>query len=66
MSAWRVRSADGSVDLSFAPEGYRAQNIDLKLISSRYVQPFGTFSGTLGGVAIADVAGVTEDHVARW
>ncbi len=66
MSAWRVRSADGSVDLSFAPEGYRAQNIDLKLISSRYVQPFGTFSGTLGGIAVADLPGVAEDHAARW
>jgi hypothetical protein len=66
MSPWRVRSGDGGVDLSFAPEGHRAQDIDLKLISSRYVQPFGVWSGRLLDVQIADLPGVAEDHAARW
>ena len=63
---WRVASDDGRVDLTFRPEGHRAQSIDLKLIASRYVQPFGTWSGTLNGVAFEGVPGVAEDHAARW
>jgi len=66
MGTWRLRSTDGEVDLSFQPEGYRAQDVDLKLIRSRYLQPFGTFSGRLHGVAVEGLAGVTEDHAARW
>ena len=42
----------------------------LIVAKSRYVQPIGTFSGTLrlpgGEVAVADLVGVTEDHAARW
>ncbi len=63
---WRVRSADGRVDLTFHPEGYRAQTIDLKLIRSAYLQPFGVWSGSVNGVAIEGLAGVAEDHQARW
>ena len=63
---WRVRSDDGHVDLTFHPEGHRAQTVDLKLISSRYVQPFGTFSGSLDGVAVEGLPGVAEDHAALW
>ncbi|HZR07927.1 MAG TPA: DUF2804 domain-containing protein [Myxococcales bacterium] len=63
---WRVRSVDGRVDLTFEAEGERAQTVDLKLIRSRYVQPFGTFAGTLDGVTVAALPGVTEDHEARW
>jgi hypothetical protein len=38
---------------------------------SKYVQPFGTFSGHLTAadgerVAIDGLAGVAEDHAARW
>jgi hypothetical protein len=66
LSAWRIRSEDGRVDLVFRPEGYRAQTVDLMVILSKYVQPFGMFSGKVHGVDVKDVAGVTEDHVARW
>jgi hypothetical protein len=66
MGPWRVRSEDGRVDLAFQPEGYRAQTVDLKLILSKYLQPFGTFSGLLDGVRIDGLPGVTEDHTARW
>ncbi len=66
LSPWRIRSEDGRVDLVFQPEGQRAQTIDLMLIASRYVQPFGSFSGKLHGVTLDGLAGVTEDHVARW
>jgi Protein of unknown function (DUF2804) len=66
LGTWRVQSADGQVDLTFQPEGYRAQTVDLKLILSRYLQPFGTFSGRIGTVAIEGLPGVAEDHTARW
>lgn len=68
---WTIRSADGGVDLAFTPEGFRAQDLDLKLILSRYVQPFGEFRGHLTApdgtrVELEGLAGVTEDHAARW
>jgi hypothetical protein len=66
LSPWKIRSESGEVDLIFQPEGYRAQSIDLMLISSRYLQPFGTFSGRLRGVDVQSLAGVAEDHTARW
>jgi hypothetical protein len=71
LSPWRMRSEDGRLDLAFQPEGYRTQTVDLKLILSRYVQPFGTFSGHVtaaGGerVALDGLPGVAEDHASRW
>ena len=66
LASWRIRSEDGAVELTFQPEGYRAQTVDLMLIMSKYVQPFGTFSGRLGGVEVTSLPGVTEDHAARW
>jgi hypothetical protein len=71
LSPWKIVSDDGALDLTFQPEGLRAQDIDLKLVMSRYAQPFGTFSGHVTSeagerVAIDGLAGVTEDHSARW
>lgn len=66
LSQWRIRSDDGSIDLVFHPEGYRAQTIDLMLVASRYLQPFGTFSGRLRDLTLDRLPGVTEDHTARW
>ncbi|HWE23809.1 MAG TPA: DUF2804 domain-containing protein [Myxococcales bacterium] len=71
LAPWRIESEDGTLAVTFQPEGYRAQNIDLKLVASRYVQPFGVFSGhvtTSAGerVEVDSLPGVTEDHSARW
>ena len=66
LGQWRLRSEDGRVDLVFHPEGHRAQTIDLKLIRSRYLQPFGTYSGTVNGAAVDSLPGVAEDHSALW
>jgi hypothetical protein len=68
---WRIRGDDGGLDLVFTPEGRRAQNIDLKLVASRYVQPFGTFRGHVTAasgerIEIEGLPGVTEEHAARW
>ena len=65
---WRVEGEELSLD--FFPEGERRQDVDLKLIASRYVQPFGRFAGELvcGGETLRfdDLWGVTEDHEAAW
>jgi len=71
LAAWSMRSADGAVDLTFAPRGERGEDVNFLLVSSRYRQPFGTFSGQLRDargrqVQIADVPGVTEEHAALW
>lgn len=65
-SPWRIRTADGGVDLVFTPEGERSEDIDLVVAASRYTQPIGTFRGKLLSKEVDGLVGVTEDHVARW
>jgi hypothetical protein len=58
--------ADGA-RLSFTAEATRARNDDLLVFRSDYVQPFGTFAGTLeGGLELAEGRGVMERHSALW
>ena len=58
--------ADGSA-LRFAAEAQRERSDDLLLVKSDYVQPFGTFTGTLeGGLELAEGRGVMERHRAVW
>jgi hypothetical protein len=53
--------------LLFHEEARRARSDDFKIMASNYVQPFGTFSGTLpGGVTVARGWGVMERHAVRW
>ena len=53
--------------LSFTPEATRARRDDLGVFRSDYVQPFGTFTGTLpGGLELAAGRGVMERHSALW
>jgi hypothetical protein len=68
---WDISSQDGRLSLQFVPEGMRRQNIDYKVISSRFVQPFGSLTGSYtdaNGVVhhIQEASGVVEDHEARW
>lgn len=69
---WRVHTVDGLLDLTFTPEGARGEDRNLGFAASHYVQPIGTFSGTvrasLGEPAreVHDLLGVTEDHRSRW
>ena len=71
MAPWRIYTDDGTVELEFQPLGERVEDLDLKLIVSRFHQPFGRFRGTLRGAGgevheLDDVFGVTEEHFARW
>ncbi|WP_354701134.1 hypothetical protein DSM112329_01441 [Paraconexibacter sp. AEG42_29] len=53
--------------LAFTAEAVRERHDDLGLIRSDYVQPFGTFTGTLPGAGpLAAGFGVMERHSARW
>ncbi len=61
-----VSFADGAA-LGFTAEATRERTDDLLLFKSDYVQPFGTFSGTLeGGLELAEGRGVMERHTALW
>jgi hypothetical protein len=61
-----VAFADGGA-LHFAAEATRERHDALLVMRSDYVQPFGTFSGTLaGGAELATGYGVMEYHRARW
>jgi hypothetical protein len=72
LAPWRIRTADGLLDLAFRPEGARREDTNLGLARSRYVQPVGTFSGIVRrslnspGQTVHDLLGVTEDHFALW
>lgn len=72
LSPWQIRTRDGLLDLLFTPEGARAEQRNLLVAQSRYIQPIGTFSGTVRAsadsapVAVQALAGVTEDHFSRW
>ncbi|QYF92542.1 DUF2804 domain-containing protein [Massilia sp. PAMC28688] len=72
MEPWHIATHDGLLDLRFTPEGMRADRRNLMVAASRYVQPIGTFSGTVrasrasSAVEVRELLGVTEDHVSRW
>ena len=72
LSPWRVQTDDGLLDLHFRPEGARQADRNLVVAASYYIQPVGTFHGTVrarpGGAAVSvdGLLGVTEDHRSRW
>jgi hypothetical protein len=57
-------------ELRLTPVGVRAAVEQLLLLTSNYVQPFGTWTGHLtdpaGAEAEVRLAGVAEDHIAVW
>ncbi len=57
--------ADGA-RLAFAAESERARNDNLLFFRSRYRHLFGTFSGSLEGIELAEGFGVMEEHEAVW
>jgi hypothetical protein len=67
----RFRGMDGidlaeGARLDFASESAHARDENFLLVSSRYRHRFGTFSGSLGGIPLAEGFGVMEEHDARW
>jgi len=52
--------------LDFAPESVHARDENFILVRSRYRHSFGRFSGSLGGLELAEGLGVMEQHDAVW
>ncbi len=69
-SQWRVKSADGIVDLVFTPAGQRKEKLNALVIASNFTQHFGVFEGTIRlpneVIEIHQQWGFAEDHYARW
>ncbi len=67
---WHVRTTDGALDATFTPIGLHREERDLKFARSFFIQPVGTFAGTLKldgrTVAFEQVPGVTEDQDILW
>jgi hypothetical protein len=68
MKPWRL-VGDG-MDLAFRPGGVHAQHTNLLVVKSRFVQPVGTFRGTLRlagkDVVVEALPGVVEDQDVLW
>lgn len=59
--------AGEGVDLRFSEWSRREHSTNALIMSSRYSQPFGAFSGTLPGeLKLAEGYGVMEDHDVHW
>ncbi|MGK4005225.1 DUF2804 family protein [Sorangium sp. So ce1036] len=70
-SPWRVRTADERVDLRFEPGALHTEHRDLGVVASHYVQPVGSFAGTIhvegrAPIELERVLGVVEDQRVRW
>ena len=68
---WHIWDEDGKVDISFFPEGERSENINLKILKTKFRQFIGTFEGTLHPdkgkpVNFTGIHGFTELHRAKW
>lgn len=57
---------EGGERLAFTTEAERRAEENLGLIKFKYRQPFGTFSGSLDGIELAEAYGVMEHHDALW
>jgi hypothetical protein len=70
LSEWRVSTADGALDLRFAPGGMHSEATNLGVVSSHFVQPSGAFRGTIRAKGrtyeIERILGVTEDQDVLW
>ncbi len=69
VEVWHIRG--DHVDLAFSPLGARQQRVNLGLVRSQFVQPYGHFAGTLrlpdgGQLSLPPAFGVVEDHFAVW
>ncbi len=68
MRQWRL--AGEGIDLAFEPGGMHAQNTNLGLVKSRFVQPVGIFTGTVRigdrDVYVEGLPGVVEDQDVLW
>lgn len=68
---WLLTTTCGAVDLRFTPGGVHAERKELGVVSSRFLQPVGAYSGTLRlpgkpTIEVSGVLGVTESQDVKW
>ncbi len=69
---WTIQSSGSDeVRLEFTPLGTREEHLNLGVVKSDFIQPYGTFRGTvrIPGGALHDVSGlfgVVEKHLSVW
>lgn len=70
LDAWRVRTYDDALNLRFFPGAMHADDTNLGIVKSRFVQPVGTYAGTIRvagrQLALENVLGVAEDQDVLW
>ncbi len=71
LGPWQVSTGDGAVDLRFEPGALHAESHDFGVVSSHFLQPAGSFTGTLrlpgrAPLELDRVLGVTEDQRVVW
>ncbi len=71
LAPWKVVTDDGRIDLTFSPDALHAEHKNLGLVRSRFIQPFGTFQGTIqtptGSTAtLQGLPGVVESQDVQW
>lgn len=70
LSPWKIGSRCGGCDLVFQPGALHHESLSVGLVESHFVQPIGSFSGTirLGAEThtLARVLGVVEDQRVHW
>lgn len=64
---WWIRSTDSDeVDIEFEPLGAREQHMNLGLVRTSFVQPYGRFVGRVCEHDITGCFGVVETHLSVW
>lgn len=67
---WKMRSADGIINLSFTPRGQRKEKLNVLIMQSNFTQHFGQFYGEIHlpneTIHLNDAWGFSEDHFAKW
>lgn len=67
---WRITTTCGAVDLVFRPAAVHAEDKDMLVVRSKFIQPVGAFEGTLKlgqrTVKISGLPGVTEHQDVLW
>ncbi len=69
---WKIHSKSGNeVDLEFTPLGTREEQLNLGIIKSDFIQPYGNFRGLIRKdgnrpVDVTGLFGVVEKHLSVW
>jgi hypothetical protein len=71
LSPWRVHTREGELDLTFEPGALHSEQHDFRVVASRFLQPAGSFSGTIRlrgreAIGLDRVLGVVEDQEVVW